>query len=151
MTDHSILHRIAAERGGAHGNRYIFGEYIGLVGEDEFGMEYGYPIDLETKNGDRGIDFRTLLGTVDVKTYVMPYHLLAEAGKEDLYADIFVLGRYIEQMDAAVLLGWERGSVLKTKPIRCMPGHNIQNHCIAAGDLRPMGEFFTLHRTRRLR
>ena len=82
---------------------------VGLAGEEAFAARYGYRVDHEyAQRGDGGADFATHAGSVDVKTYRKPGHLLVEAGK--VHADIYVLARYVdtEGGDAprAAILGW---------------------------------------------
>ena len=117
-------------------------QYVGLAGERAFAVEFGIPMDLELRpRGDGGVDFRTVAGTVDVKTYRKAYNLLREKGKP--HADILVLAQYNEGARAAELVGWEYDSVLVRQPAKDF-GYGVVNHYLHRSKLRPMKELHEL-------
>ncbi len=72
-------------------------ELVGVAGEVAFAQEFGLEVDATARpGGDGGVDFTLPIGTVDVKTYRLPYNLLREAGKP--HADILVLAAFDEAM-----------------------------------------------------
>ena len=108
---------------------------VGLAGERAFAARYGYPVDeREFARGDGGADFRTYAGTVDVKTYRKPAHLLVEAGKER--ADLYVLARYDDAADAATLLGWATVKEVEAAPVGDVGGMGVRNRALPASSLR---------------
>lgn len=157
MTAHELLRVYAQKRKALHCNDLqslkttVDQEYIALVGEDVFGLTYGYKLDLSPRlYGDGGVDFYTSLGTVDVKTYLKPYHMVLEVGKENQCADILVLAKYNLLNDTAVLIGWDYGSVIKTYPKGILPKQKILNYIEPANKLHSMKEFTDLHMKARI-
>ena len=117
-------------------------EFVGLAGEIAFSELFDMPIDLRSlAGGDKGVDFTTRLGTVDVKTARKAFNLIVEKGK--VVADIYVLASYDGKTKAAELLGWEYGSVIKTWPIKDF-GYGIFNHFMTASVLKPMSDLICL-------
>ena len=102
---------------------------VGLAGEEAFAARYGYKVDREyAQRGDGGADFATYAGSVDVKTYRKPVHLLVEQGK--VRADFYVLAGYDDEAKEAGLLGWiERASVLAA-PVTDIGGFGVQSHAV---------------------
>lgn len=117
-------------------------EYVGLAGEVAFAKEYNLPLDLRSiASGDKGVDFYTPLGTVDVKTARKPFNMIVEERK--VLADIYVLAKYDDQTKTAQLIGWELGSELKKCPVKDF-GYGIRNHYKSARELRKMHELSRL-------
>lgn len=87
----------------------------GALGELQFEARYGYAVDEAPRlGGDDGIDFWTVLGTVDVKTALQParrLHLMHLAGKP--WAHLYVLGYAHADLDDATLVGWCFGVTLR--------------------------------------
>jgi hypothetical protein len=134
MTDHKILRAEAVRRHEYNKDRphnrvldkdY---EYMGLLGEDVFGIEFNLPINLSDHYwGDNGYDFVTSIGKIDVKTSRTPYSILVEQGKEACY--IIVLGWYRECYDNVELLGWAYGKDVLAVPPKLFPS-GIWNHAL---------------------
>lgn len=112
-------------------------EFIGLMGELAFHYLTGYALDTNGKpEGDRGIDFYTPAGTVDVKTATELYGLFVEANKQ-AYADVFVLARWDRTFKEAHLVGWAKlKDVLSHDPKKSKRG--VWNHHLAVKGLRRM-------------
>ena len=111
-------------------------EYIGLKGEAQFSEEFGLDLDLKLRpEGDKGSDFSTKLGSVDVKTARKAYNLIVEKNK--VHADIYILAHYSDPADKAVLLGWTIKDQVLAAPIKDF-GYNIINHYIPKEKLMPM-------------
>ena len=112
-------------------------EYIGLRGEVEFAKLTGQMVDLTRRlRGDKGIDFIVpMMFTIDVKTARRAFNLIHEEGKP--FADIYILAQYDDELDFVSLIGWEWGHILKKAPVQDF-GYGINNHYIAAEELRPM-------------
>lgn len=112
---------------------------IGMAGELAFGKMFGLMPDLELRpEGDKGVDFRVILGlSVDVKTAQKPYNLIHEVGKP--FADLYVLCQYHDDTGRATIIGWETGSILRAAPTRDF-GYGVVNHYIPADRLRPISE-----------
>lgn len=117
-------------------------ETVGLVGEAQFACDFHQPLDWERRpGGDNGCDFIVPFKMiVDVKTFRRPFHLIVEPGKVHR-ADIYVLAGYSDETLRAELLGWEWRQAVERAPVKKFEG--IDNHYIAAGQLRPMED---LHR-----
>lgn len=117
-------------------------EYVGLAGEVAFAQAFNVPMDLRSvSTGDKGVDFYTVVGTVDVKTARKPFNLIVEEGK--VIADIYILARYDDQTKKADLIGWEFGQNIKQCPIRDF-GYGVRNHYKSASKLRKMSELSLL-------
>ena len=111
-------------------------EYVGLKGEFQFAKEFGFEIDEELRpSGDKGIDFKSAIGTIDVKTARKAYNLIVEENKVD--SDIYVLAKYIDNTDTVKLLGWEIKEKVLEAPVRDF-GYGIINHYIPKNNLKPM-------------
>ncbi len=137
------LMEIARDRRRLHNGRWsqcnhvsgVMGEYIGLMGELAFAKEFNSQVDItELIGGDGGKDF-DLGYTIDVKTFIKPYNLIVEIGK--VKADIYVLGKFYEELDRVNLLGWEWGIIIKRCPIKDF-GYGIINHYRSITELKPM-------------
>ena len=112
---------------------------VGLAGERAFAERYGYLPDGNVwRHGDSGADFRTLHGTVDVKTYRKPGHLLVESGKAR--ADIYVLARYNDRDGQATLLGWAVKIEVEAAPVSDIGGMGVQSHAIPVADLHSLAQ-----------
>ena len=114
---------------------------VGLAGEEAFASRYGYKVDHEyAQRGDGGADFATYYGTVDVKTYRKPAHLLVEKGKAR--ADIYVLVRYVEsdgpavEVCATAILGWAYLAEVLAAPVSDVGGFGVQSHALPLASLR---------------
>jgi hypothetical protein len=148
VTDHSLLRYVSIERDKfrkptSH-NRPLSHdyEYIGLVGEDAFGIVFGHSINLSlNRNGDGGFDYYCGRWRVDVKTLKKPKYLLVE--KDCCKADIYVLACYSEKTDSAMLIGWEFGKVMKAIP-PFDTGRGVINHAKFIKYLMPMSRLHKL-------
>jgi hypothetical protein len=113
-------------------------EYIGLLGEYQFAVEFGFDVDEELRpEGDRGKDFISPLGKIDVKTARKAYNLIVEVGKVD--SDIFVLAQYFDESDKVKLLGWATREEVLDAPSKDF-GYGIINHYIPKRGLKPISE-----------
>ena len=101
------------------------------------------------RNGDGGIDFvfHDLVDghkrTIDVKAAQnTPMWLPLEERKvrSGKYADILVMAHVDLRVRTAWLIGWEWAARLKDCPVRILGSHDIPNHVLSCGDLRPMSE-----------
>jgi len=112
-------------------------EYLGLAGEWMLGELCGLMPNLTLMpNGDGGVDqMIPLFFSFDVKVARKPFNLIHEQGQP--FADIFILGRYIEDEKRGEPIGWEWGSVLKRAPVKDF-GYGVINHYIPAGKLKSM-------------
>jgi len=117
-------------------------ELIGVVGEVAFQREFevlGFMMDEENRpGGDKGIDFESHSGTIDVKTARKPHFLFVEEGKA--VTDIYVLAKYHEGLLDATLIGWCYREEIAGQPVKCFGGHRIRNHYLPADKLRPIVE-----------
>ncbi len=137
-----LAEQIAEQRDSLHRNDHSHRplsngyELIGILGEIAFAQTYLLPLDTRVRhNGDKGVDFRTPIGTIDVKTAQKAYYLLVEVGKAD--ADIYVLAGY--DSGAVRLLGWEWGRAMTKCPVKeFSPG--LRSHYLPVSLIRPMGE-----------
>lgn len=117
-------------------------DLVGVAGEMAFAGEFELAIDDSVRPaGDHGIDFQTPAGTIDVKTYRKPHHLLREVGKP--HADILVLAGFNDATGEAELIGWEWDRELVKCPSREF-GYGIANHYKPADELRPISELHGL-------
>jgi len=113
-------------------------DYVGVAGEVAFAEEFGLEVDTTSRpSGDGGIDFMTPVGTIDVKTYRKPYHLLREVRKP--HADILVLAGFDDTSGEVHLIGWEYDSEMVQCPMKDF-GYGIVSHYKAAGELRSISE-----------
>lgn len=134
------LHEEAEARGAAHGDRrrgiVKDRDFVGLMGEVEFGEKAHQPVDFRRlREGDNGIDFIVPLRfSVDVKASRLP-ELLVPVGK--VKADIYVLALYDNATRRAELVGWESKGVIRQAPFKDY-GYGI-NHCLPL-PLRPMSQ-----------
>jgi hypothetical protein len=119
-------------------------EFIGLLGQREFGLRSGLPLDISvSKRGDQGLNFTTAKGmTIHVSTARKPVHLLREADKPA--AEVHVLAQVNDNLTGATLIGWEYDRIMLCCPKRTMPGQTILNHAMRADDLRPMADLLEL-------
>lgn len=110
-------------------------EFKGLLGEAAFALEFHCDVDWrDLSGGDGGIDFKTSIGTIDIKTAVKAYNLLMEINKQ--HSDILVLARF-ESESVIFFCGWEREPVMKTMPSRDF-GYGIVNYYRPVKKLRAM-------------
>ena len=111
-------------------------EYIGLKGEEKFAEEFNLVLDGELKpGGDKGHDFSSSLGAIDIKTARKAYNLIVEEGK--VRADVYVLAQYEDYTDSVKLLGWASKDEVLEAPVRDF-GYGIMNHYIPKNDLHHM-------------
>lgn len=111
---------------------------IGLFGELQFEKEFGFKADRGVKAwGDKGVDFRTPLGIVDVKTAQKPVYLFVKTNQIGR-ADIYVLAQYNSNR-SATLIGWATKDEMRKCPQRDF-GYGITNFYKAAGQLHPIEE-----------
>lgn len=117
-------------------------DLVGIAGEIAFADRFGFAVDTtERRRGDKGIDFVTPAGTVDVKTRRRAVSLLCEVGKP--LADLLVLAAYNERLGTAELVGWcDRGMVLMA-PVQT-GNFGITNHVVNRSHLRPMCQLAAL-------
>lgn len=114
----------------------------GALGEIRFEERYGYAVDENARpQGDGGIDFWTVCGSVDVKTalrYSAPMHLMHLAGKP--WAHLYVLAYAAPDMDDATLVGWCFGCTLREGPATGVSGQVFRgvDHCLPADQLCAM-------------
>jgi hypothetical protein len=119
-------------------------ELVGLRGEQAFAEVVGAGVDMTARlGGDGGRDLTIEIRdgrrfAVDVKTARKPGNLIVEQGKV-LPGCIYVLARYSDEYDRALLLGREHASVVARAPVRNF-GYGILNHYIPAARLRFMSE-----------
>jgi hypothetical protein len=117
---------------------------IGVAGELLFSLRTGYPVDTEIRpKGDGGIDFKTPLGTIDVKTHrrASTNGLLVESGK--VKAFIFVLAEYFDEPPAVKLLGFAEACTVRNHPALPPNKHNISNHKVPIPILETMEKLLT--------
>ena len=121
----------------------------GALGELLFARTYNFPIDLQTRRvdgkvvGDRGLDFPTPVGIINVKTFNKPYNLLVKKKEINNPVDIYVLVR--DNGDGtASFVGWEYTSVMKDCPFGDIGGYGLVSYYKAAEKLHPMKEFDAL-------
>ena len=108
-------------------------ELIGLLGEFEFARVFNMPVDLTMRSdGDKGVDFVTPYGTIDVKTANKAYNLIVEVGKVN--ADIYVLAQFNQDDLTVKLLGWEYGYRIENCPSKDF-GYGVINHYMSAQEL----------------
>jgi len=111
-------------------------EYIGLKGEEKFAEEFSLALDKELKpGGDKGHDFSSSIGAIDVKTARKAYNLIVEEGK--VRADVYVLAQYEDSSDSVKLLGWASKDEVLKAPKKDF-GYGIINHYIPKHDLHHM-------------
>jgi hypothetical protein len=113
-------------------------EYVGVAGEVAFAEEFGLDVDTTPRPyGNGGVDFTLPIGTVDVKCYRKPYHLLREVDKP--HADILVLAGFDDSTGGARLIGWEFDNEMVQCPTRDF-GYGIVSYYKAAGQLKAISE-----------
>ena len=139
-----FLEEIASERDALHSyqdscRKLSKGyEYVGLLGEWYFSRLFKLPIDFSLRvGGDSNVDFKTHVGTIDVKTARKPYNLLREADKN--HSEIIVLAGYDEKNDDIYFLGWEYDKEMLKCPKKDF-GYGVINHYKAAEQLRSIKE-----------
>lgn len=109
-------------------------EFIGLMGEIAFSLQYGLAVDLSDRaGGDGRVDFELRGRTFDVKTARKPYNLISEVGAD--VADVLVLAGI--DGDKVTFHGWEKRATIKSAPTKTF-GHDVLNHYIPAADLQCM-------------
>jgi hypothetical protein len=144
--EYRMLQEIAASRSRLHANhdsqRKLSPDYeiVGLAGELEFAKSMHIPfVDAYLPGGDRGIDFNTPIGTVDIKTFRRPWSLLVPIGNNHP-ADIYILAGYQDEGHQATLIGWTYWNIVQQQPVKDF-GRGIINHSLAARRLYPMVQF----------
>ncbi len=108
-------------------------DILGAAGELEFSRVSGYRMPI-VDGGDGGVDFRTNMGTIDVKTALDPKMLFLEVGKKEV-SEIYVLAGFSERERVAYLLGWEYYEVMLGCPKKT---YVVENHVKPREKLRPM-------------
>lgn len=127
-------------------------ELVGLRGEQALAEFFGLTVDMVRRpGGDGGVDnILNLSGAeyiVDVKCARKPFHLICEVGKV-LPKTIYILAGYSDEADAAELLGWQWGVVLKRTSTRDF-GYGVINHYIPRERLRNLSELVSRHASHR--
>lgn len=142
-----FIHKLADSRMSLHSNHKssrplsVDYEFIGLLGEWEFSKITKLPMDTSLRpSGDRGIDFKIGILTIDIKTARLAYNLLRERNKP--HANVLVLARYIEKDSNIVFLGWEFDHVMLQQPYKDF-GYGIINHYKAVELLKPMDKLYS--------
>lgn len=141
--EYEMLRRIADDIESLHVNhasqRILSEDYLfmGLAGEYTLAKELAitYKISLQP-GGDKGIDFNTPIGTVDVKTARKPYWLIVPVENKHP-ADIYVLAGYQDLGRIVTLIGWTYWNILKEQPAKDF-GAGILTHFLEAAQLSPM-------------
>jgi len=112
---------------------------IGLKGEKQFAMEFGYKVDMTVRpEGDGGKDFNTPIGDLNVKTARNPVFLLVPVGRKPR-VEIFCLAYWREDTDRTMLVGWEYKREMALCPTKEF-GYPILNHFKRSNELRSMEE-----------
>lgn len=112
-------------------------EFVGIAGEYEFATEMAIAYKfVDLPGGDKGIDFVTPIGTVDIKTFRRPWNLLVPV-ENNHPADIYVLAGYQDHEHQVALIGWTYWAILREQPARDF-GAGINTHFLEAGQLFPM-------------
>jgi hypothetical protein len=115
-------------------------DWLGLLGELAFARRYDLPVRFkDVPEGDRGVDFETPLGWVDVKATPECYDNLLVPADADLRADLYVVARVGR---AVCLSGWCLRAAVERAPVRTL---KIPTRVIAAQNLHPIDEFDVLH------
>ena len=136
------IERIAKEREEVHRNHASSrplsagSELVGLAGEYQFAEEFGFKVDEELRpEGDGGRDFKSILGSIDVKTARKAFNLIVEKGHVN--SDVYVLAQYYDENKSAFLLGWAFKEEIINAPTKDF-GYGVINHYIPKGKLRKM-------------
>ena len=121
-------------------------DYIALRGEELVADLLALERDRKLRPaGDKGIDFLTPIGSIDVKTS-RGRGLLVEEGHAR--ADIYILVYYYDAQDEVALQGWAtRDEVLRVEPRDT--GRGVINHYLPVARLRKMRELHALLEARR--
>lgn len=112
---------------------------IGVAGELLFSLRTGYAVDTVIRpNGDGGIDFRTPLGTIDVKTGRMGREpkLLVKAGTVNAF--LYVLVEYQDKPPGVKFLGFTEACTVRNHPPALPNKHDIINHEVPVSILEPI-------------
>lgn len=111
-------------------------DIIGAKGEAYFAKEFNLPMDTRLlPEGNKGVNFVTALGNINVSTARKPYNLLVKVREAHYPIDIHVLIHYDEKDNTLSLIGWEYHSEMLKCPTREF-GYGIVNHYKPADDLR---------------
>lgn len=111
-------------------------ELVGLSGEEAFANRYKLQVDMVRRPyGNKGINFQTKIGSIDVLTARKAFNLIVEEGK--VRADIYVLAKYNDASKEATLLGWANKKEVLAAPQRDF-GYGIINHFIPVAKLHSM-------------
>ncbi|MCJ7506443.1 hypothetical protein MUP05_08265 [Candidatus Bathyarchaeota archaeon] len=117
---------------------------VGCAGEIAFWRDFKIqPHWALHSSGDQGVDFPTVIGTVDVKTFRVPIHLLVTAGKR-YYSDIYVLASYDDETKKAKLLGWAWWRELEKVKPKDIGGFGVMSHYIRANKLHSIKKLHNL-------
>jgi hypothetical protein len=137
---------LGVERNAAHASqsshRPLAEDYeaLSIFGECKFACEFNLKVDRNLRVcGDGGVDFHTVVGTVDVKTARKAFNLIVETTKIERAADIFVLCQFSGFTVEPELLGWEYKAAVAAAPTRDF-GYGVVNHYIPAESLRPIAQ-----------
>jgi len=125
-------------------------EFIGLVGEAAFGMQFNLQVDLTDRpGGDNGTDFYTSMGNLDVKTALKPINLFREEGKA--HAEKLILAGWDQTKRRVDFYGWEyEATIVEQCPVPKDFGYGIMNHHKHRSKLRSMGDFLGVFDMREL-
>jgi len=133
------------QRPGLKGDSGAREDIIGAAGECEFSRLSGIPVETKSlRGGDGGIDFKTHIGTVDVKTFVKPNNLLVLPKDIPHLADFIVLARFNVDTETATLLGYATAADVRASSIRSF-GYG-PSHFIPVAALQTMARFWKLFR-----
>lgn len=119
-------------------------EFIGLVAEFAFGEAYGLEVDTTLRpNGDDGYDFKTPIGTIDIKASAKPPKWLpVEFMKAK--ADIYVQAHVALPTKTVTFLGWAYKKAVEEHPVQDKWGYGILSHWVPKKALKPMEELEAL-------
>lgn len=112
-------------------------EKVGLAGERTFCAWAGIGIDLIVRpRGTQSVNYTVEGKKINVFTARKPKHLLVEKGKAK--ADIYVLCRYRDEDNKAIMLGWASKAEVLAAPVLDTGGFGILSHSLPRGQLHPM-------------
>jgi hypothetical protein len=112
---------------------------IGIAGEIAFAKKFNLIIDTTIRpEGDGHVDFKTSIGTIDVKTARKAFNLLVKEWEMPKCADILVLAKFNDYLDIE-FLGWETKEKMATMQIKDF-GYGIRNYYRNRVLLKPIEE-----------
>lgn len=116
----------------------VLGEYLGLMGEMQFAIEFQLPwFPKNERKGDGGVDFWTAAGeSINVKTAAWPVLCYSMVNNP---CAIYVLA-HCDQWSTITLMGWEFWPVVAEAPVRWRRGAKKLCQHLYASQLRPMSE-----------